>query len=315
MDSTIIASIITAVGAIISAIIAGTMSRQPSHKENNNKAPKRKWILTCFILFILFACSSIVFFLYFKFSKEQLNGGELPTESVMETVLPTPTESLGDNEASAPSLPISIDSSPKYVEIGSIQTMGKFEQDNDKNNGAEDIQWLVIKQEGDEILLISVLGLKPLPYARGRETADWESSSIREWLNGTFYQTVFSAEEKSLIVEKDIEQDDNDDYPNCDQGNKTTDHVFLLSSKEYIEHMRKNINIDTEYCYGTPSKYAVKEGASLYNKKYCWWWLRTSSKNNEVACTVTPYGASDPNSGGIRSTDILVRPAMWVKIS
>lgn len=40
-----------------------------------------------------------------------------------------------------------------------------------------------------------------------------------------------------------------------------------------------------------------------------------SSRSNDVACTVTPYGVFDPNYSSIRSTSVMVRPAMWVKVS
>lgn len=78
--------------------------------------------------------------------------------------------------------------------------------------------------------------------------------------------------------------------------------------------MENNVDIKPDQCYGRPSAYAVNEGASLHDDKYCWWWLRTSSKRNETACSVTAYGVLDPRSSGIRSDDILVRPAIWVKI-
>ncbi|MDY4507266.1 MAG: DUF6273 domain-containing protein [Candidatus Faecousia sp.] len=65
----------------------------------------------------------------------------------------------------------------------------------------------------------------------------------------------------------------------------------------------------------TPTQYFVKRGTSLYNDQYCWWWLRMSSRSNDVACTVTPYGVFDPNYSSIRSTSVMVRPAMWVKVS
>lgn len=239
--------------------------------------------------------------------------GTKSTPPVTETSVPTispiteaPWETTAVTETTA-DIP--------YVLPGSTITLGRYEQDNDKNNGEEDIQWLVLRQEGDEMLVISVLGLDALPYARGKETSDWEHSSIRDWLNTTFYQTAFTAEERESIVKKEIVQDENASYPNTRQGNPTTDYVFLLSSREYEDYMKTSNNIDPELCYGTPSLYAVKKGAALYNDRYCWWWLRTSSKSNEIACTVTPYGVFDPNSSSIRSTSVMVRPAMWVKVS
>lgn len=256
---------------------------------------------------IIVALMLVITILLIAFQKD--DGSHPPTDPPVTESTP-PTEEPWDTTGvtgTAAEIP--------YVLPGSKIILGRYEQDKEIYNGEEEIQWLVLRQEGDEILVVSVLGLDTLPYARGKETSDWEHSSIRDWLNTTFYQTAFTEEERERIVKKEIVQDENAAYPNTRQGNPTTDYVFLLSSREYEDYMQTSNNIAPELCYGTPSPYAVKKGAALYNDQYCWWWLRTSSKGNEIACTVTPYGVFDPNSSSIRSTSVMVRPAMWVKVS
>lgn len=238
---------------------------------------------------------------------------------------PVPTDD-DDSVNSAPATPVGttvqVDTSPStesksdnpYVLPGIIKKFGHYEQDNKDLNGPEEIEWMALTQENDEVLVISVLGLNALPYDQAKDASDWENSSIRGWLNGKFYQTVFSDEEKDGIVSKEIVQHKNKDYPACAQGEVTTDCVFLLSAEEYTEYLYNNGNIDADYRNGTPSPYLhTKIQSELSNDKYAWWWLRTSSRYNTTACSVTGYGVLDYGYRDINSGKGMVRPAMWVK--
>lgn len=80
-----------------------------------------------------------------------------------------------------------------------------------------------------------------------------------------------------------------------------------------IMDILSNQKIFTDYCNEKSAPRSVDHSAKLPAFRHCWWWLRTPSKGNEFACTVTPYGVFDPNSSSIRSTSVMVRPAMWVR--
>ena len=305
MDSEIIAAIISTVGGIVGGIITAIINRLPSPTSSNTQSTNeiedtfhRRRVSIVFIISLVLIATGIILFLISIIDKIEENTGETFSEPSISTEYEPTTE----------------DTSVSYVKIGSVRTFGQYEQDNDESNGPEDIQWIVLKQEGDEILVISVLGLEPLSYAKNEEISDWNNSSIRDWLNSTFYQTAFSDEEKVKIIEKDILPDINLDYPNLNQGEKTKDRVFLLSSQEYTELMYKKVDIKSEYCYGTLSDHAASEGADLEYAPYCWWWLRTSGKDKSTACSVTAYGVPDPRSRSIRSAKGIVRPAMWIKV-
>ena len=198
---------------------------------------------------------------------------------------------------------------------GSLLELGAYEQDNNTVNGAEPIRWLVLARDGNEALVISVLGLDTLPYEDTQKTADWESCSLRAWLNGTFYEEAFSQKDKAQIATKEIVQHPNKGYPSSNQGDNTVDHVFLLSAEEYSAYLYDNETIDAEYQCGTPSEYCKGKKIDLYNDKYCWWWLRTASKYNQYACNATAYGSLDYGSSGIHDRGGLVRPAMWIRVT
>ena len=59
----------------------------------------------------------------------------------------------------------------------------------------------------------------------------WETSTIRQWLNSSFYDAAFSAEEKNVVREAELKNDDYD-Y----EMNTTNDRVFLLSLNEIEEY-------------------------------------------------------------------------------
>ena len=76
----------------------------------------------------------------------------------------------------------------QYAE-GDIITFGHFEQDGNKANGPEPIQWRILKMDGDRMLVISEYGLASKPVVGdyyGKEET-WENSLLRSWLNVDFY--------------------------------------------------------------------------------------------------------------------------------
>ena len=71
----------------------------------------------------------------------------------------------------------------------------------DSGSGSAPIQWYLLDSSGDEILLLSARVLASREYDN---TSDpWESSEIRTWLNGTFYDSAFSAAEKNVLLGTD----------------------------------------------------------------------------------------------------------------
>ena len=52
------------------------------------------------------------------------------------------------------------------VRIGDIVTFGRYEQDNNLDNGPEEIDWIVLDIQGDKALLLSKYGLDAKQYNR-----------------------------------------------------------------------------------------------------------------------------------------------------
>lgn len=221
-------------------------------------------------------------------------------------------DTLSVNETN--SLPID----HSYLESGMTFTFGVYEQDNITSNAEEPIEWLVLTRQGDEALVVSVHGLDTMPYDTEKDYADWESCSVRGWLEDSFYRNAFSDREKQNIIQKRITQHENKGYPYCDQGNDTVDHVFLLSGYEYTQYIYNNQAVDEQYREGIPSAYALGKGCDTYDYykgARCWWWLRTGSGYGEKACFVNALGPENVDVGyPLDSRGGLVRPAMWISV-
>lgn len=80
------------------------------------------------------------------------------------------------------------------------------------------IEWIVVKQEKDKMLVVSANPLCASSY--GSKKGSWFSSNVRSYLNHIFYKSCFSAEEKKQIVNTKL------------GDTKTKDDVFLLNVKE-----------------------------------------------------------------------------------
>ena len=184
--------------------------------------------------------------------------------------------------------------------------LGTYEQDNLTSNGAEALEWLVLKVDDGKALLISRYGLDVQPYHDLWESADWETCSLRAWLNDNFLQTAFSNEEQEMILISTIPANLNSYYPNTPQGNAVKDKLFLLSMTEVKTYFSSNTEL---VCQATA--YAIGRGAS---RAGCNWWLRTLGRDEESATHVWTIGGINEYGVSFRERKITIRPAMWIEL-
>ena len=114
-------------------------------------------------------------------------------------------ESFGSGAASLCGLALSAcgeqPEEPGIYEPGTGVTLGSYEQDNDPDNGPEPIDWIVLECHGNRALLVSKYALETMPYYTASRTAvTWETSELRVWLNGSFWETAFTPEEQAMIL-------------------------------------------------------------------------------------------------------------------
>lgn len=137
---------------------------------------------------------------------------------------------------------------------GDIVTFGEYEQDNNRQNGAEPIEWIVLDTDGDYLFLVSRYILDRQRYNKDKESTTWENCDLREWLNDEFYNDAFSASEQDMILTTELYNEDNPQN-GAKGGRDTEDKVFILSESEAEYYMPTKSD---RFCKAT--KYAAKQG-------------------------------------------------------
>jgi len=198
----------------------------------------------------------------------------------------------------------------KTVNVGDIYGFGSYEQDNNKFNGQEDIEWLVLAKEGTKILVISKYALDCQPYNTSYTDVTWETCTLRKWLNNNFINAAFSADEKAMIPTVTVSADKNPDY-STNPGNATQDKVFLLSITEANKYFNSNSAIQCK-----PTDYAVANGAYVNSSNgNCYWWLRSPGHIQYRAACVNTVGGVYRLGSYVDCDNNAVRPAMWIDLS
>ncbi len=190
--------------------------------------------------------------------------------------------------------------------IGSIITFGRYEQDNNRGNGAEPIEWLVLDERGGKLLVVSRLGLDTRPYHETGDSVTWEECSLRAWLNDGFLNAAFSEEEQAQIPKTMVMADKNPQYYS-NPGTATQDQVFLLSITEGRNYLGSE---DARKCELT--EYANAMGGQAYNGRCCWWWMRTPGYFSDHAAYTTDTGSINNSGLRVDYDTIVVRPALWI---
>ena len=141
---------------------------------------------------------------------------------------------------------------------------------------------------------------------------NYEHSTIRQWLNSSFYNTAFNPTEKDSINVVKIKNDSN--YPKYN-SNQTSDKINLLS---YGDVFNSKYGFDSyELRWASVTDYSKSQGVSTRSsEKYADWMLRTAGDTSKLVYLVnvsstqlsTCYQETYNNSCGIR-------PAMYLKVS
>ena len=197
------------------------------------------------------------------------------------------------------------DKKPEY-KMGEVIKFGNYPQDKDGTE--KPIKWIVMKNEGNQVLLLSKYVLDTKPYNKELEKVTWETSDIRQWLNNEFYTTAFNKAEKVKIQTSLIKNEDNSEH-GTSGGNDTEDKVFLLSEKE-AETLFSNDDERIAKATG----YAEKSGVCVNKEKSAMWWLRSPGYVSYGAAVVYSSGWVDRNGRYVSISSGGVRPALHLNL-
>lgn len=174
---------------------------------------------------------------------------------------------------------------PKTIELGSYV----YEKISRKP-----IEWYLLDTVDNQCLLLSKYGIDRICFNEKCEATSWENSSIREWLNTSFYHSAFSEAEKERIV---ITNHSEKELNTPEESVK--DSVFLLSDEEAERYLTSG---KLRKCKSVGAKQTTVS-----------WWLRTSGHRQYNAKNVDTKG--NINHHGVNAHlryCMAVRPAMWV---
>ena len=196
------------------------------------------------------------------------------------------------------------DKNPEY-KVGETIEFGNYPQEEDGTE--KPIEWIVMKNEGNQVLLLSKYVLDAKPYNKGWENVTWQTSDIRQWLNNEFYTTAFNKSEKAKIQTSLIKNEYND----------TEDKVFLLSEKEaetLFSNDEERIAKATEYAEKS-GVYVNEEKSGVYvnEEKSVLWWLRSPGDDSSLAAEVNDDGWVDRRGDDVDYDYDGVRPALYLK--
>ncbi|MBQ3763113.1 MAG: leucine-rich repeat protein [Clostridia bacterium] len=185
--------------------------------------------------------------------------------------------------------PIEVSNSSDVFTIGDMYVFGMYEQDNNKSNGKEPIEWIILDVDVDgSILLLSKYALDAQPYHTKLRDTIWATCTLRQWLNKDFLDAAFTDEEQTKIKVAKIVNNGNPFYSR-EGSDDTEDKVWLLSISEINEYFKED---EDRLC--APTKYAAERGVAL-SKRYsvdglsaCFsWWLRSPGYRHDTAATIT----------------------------
>lgn len=194
------------------------------------------------------------------------------------------------------------------IEVGSIVTFGNYWQGESKDEGKTSIEWQVLDIKDGKALLISKLALDSQPYDFAGQDITWEECDLRAWLNGTFADNAFSADEQAKIALTNVSSDKNPKY-DTDPGTATMDKVFLLSISEAEKYFPSS---SARKCYAT--EYAkARGGYAISNGLFCWW-LRSPGNIQRNAANVNIDGSLYYIGYHVYFVTVAVRPALWINL-
>ena len=187
----------------------------------------------------------------------------------------------------------------------------------------ERIKWKVLKNDGKTLFMVADEAIDCKDYNEEYINITWENSTIRSWLNNSFYDTAFSSREQEAIVTQNVINEDNSFY-GTEGGNDTRDKIYLLSIDEVT-------NEEYGFCsdYNTSSMsrrvkmndyVAARDILGIFRNidEYgdnCWWWLRSPGYDSSTATRIDYEGEVDCYGIYVHEYATEVCPALHVRLS
>ena len=285
------------IGLIVLLVVKGLLASNASDIAQDKGYEKRKWFHMCFWLSLpayLIVCA-------------------MPDKNLTEAMRQQFTGSTGKNAGN-------LEATALAAKQDTYVTFGHYPQMAEGNDNTA-IEWIVLQKEGNKALLISRYGLDAQPYNAEYTDAAWETCTLRTWLNSTFMNKAFTAEEQKAILTTTVDNSSSQGYSgwSTSGGNNTKDQIFLLSYEEASKYFDVKLGCNNTKACVRPTAYAEKLGA--YTSSSCktadgdnagWWWLRSPGTDQNCAAYVSIVGSL--SNFYVNRDNSCVRPALWVNL-
>ncbi len=189
---------------------------------------------------------------------------------------------------------------------GDTVTFGRYPQDDPAKKSS--VEWLVGYVAENFLVLVSKRVLDAEPFNAKAGPVTWETSTLRSWLNGDFFNEAFSENEQQIIKEDLNLSYQNEDFSTA-SGKDTRDRVFCLDQYEVILYLTATGDRKAE-----PTPYAAQKQVMSVGKN-CIWWLRVPGENETLVMTVNHNGEYYRTGMPALYPQAGVRPALKIDIS
>ena len=189
------------------------------------------------------------------------------------------------------------------------------------------IEWIVVEDNGNEMILLSKYILDTIAYDENGEAGEWADCSLRTWLNDTFYNEAFTDDEKNKIVISSNKNPDNDFYEEeiVRGGADTEDKVYILDHNEICKYF--NVDKSNKKSFGYEAGNDITASATEYAKNTtfrgdnlfvdengkAFFWIRTPGHYSNMASYVDTDGNITMYGYTVESGIIGVRPVVKIK--
>lgn len=224
---------------------------------------------------------------------------EAPTEAPATTAAPTEPETEVVD-------PITLER--KDIKIGTVMTFGRYEQDNNTENGPEAIEWIIYYINQKDVYLISKYILDVRSFENKSASDGYSSSALRSWVEGDFLEEAFTWEEWEYLKIQELDTPSNASYTTIYQGNAVKSKMGIFSLKELPIYLGNNLGAKIYQAEGTP--YALAQGLTKSSQGYSPWWTRSMGKSRYYAGFVQTNGSFSFEGAAVDSQNIGVRPVI-----
>jgi hypothetical protein len=182
----------------------------------------------------------------------------------------------------------------------------------------EPLSWTILKESGGTALILcdSIIDSQQFDYD-GTSSNNYAESTIRAWLNDTFYTTAFSELQREIILTTEVDNsaESTGDVTNTHTCRDTSEKIFLLSyadltNTEYGFAADKNSSTVRDR---QTTDYAQVQGCVTLSDDYSIWWLRSSETfSNFYAQHINADGSI--STSHVYSTSYGVVPALQISL-